>query len=43
MTAPDTLAEVAGVVAPQAQLDPTLALRAVGKVAEQFAAEAARG
>jgi HD-like signal output (HDOD) protein len=43
MTAPDTLDEVASVVAPQAQLDPALALRAAGKVAEQFAAEAARG
>jgi HD-like signal output (HDOD) protein len=42
MTAPDTLEEVANLVAPQAQLDETLVLRGARKVEEQLMAAAAR-
>ena len=43
MTAPDTLDEVAAVVAPQAQLDEVLVLRGARKVQAQLEAAAARG
>jgi hypothetical protein len=43
MAAPDTLDEVVKQIAPQAQLDVTLALRASRRVREQLQDAAARG
>lgn len=43
MTNPDSLDEVAAVIAPQAGLDPTLVLRGTRKVQEQIEAAVARG